>query len=1383
MRRQCRLIFIFVFAVLVLLPVDGIILDNCSRYITISKLFLPSKDIDNFKKGSTEIQASDWKSCFLSCCYLSSCREVVYGVRTGCLHVECSGPFGFCKYRPNELMDVSIHGIIIRERRLDIPLSEQLDQLQFRNGPSLVTSDMRFTHVQQCAQYVEPVNVTGVAESWATKRFSPFSYLYGIPRAVPPLGMRSAVPLGGLGTGSFELRADGSFTEWTLENQSPGGSAKLSQGALDLAFIGVRVQTAKGVKASLLRTHPAHGLPSVDGLSYSGAFPVSKLVVEDKGFFGVQMDLYAYGSLRARNATASALPAVFFTLRVRNPTTNSANVSLLLNLPLGEQPDTSREGHAFKVVKDVSTSSICAELCQEHLRCKAWSLENGSCELKDIMPLHAYKRATTSGVKGFWGSSHDRLTCGRPGRYPNSGSTTIMLVKKDKNDNKYRRDSVYENHEDSNNSNNSKEGRYGNTGNEVTQHNSSNKKRHDGDNMVNTQRKYYKSDKRRKKNNSKNDKDKDSSNNNKNDKDKDSSNNNNKNGKNNSGNTNNNVERENTHGAHKETNNKDEYESENIQKKKLNTKKSKKGKTNIEDITFSSAVSNDINDIWKHFEKYGHLHNMVVKDTGFHGSGVGRMILRPGEEATITLVMAWYYPFRDHAGEIVGQYYGNIFKSSEEVASHARQNIKNVLSELISYRENMMPPRAPNWDPQEIFHIDSSLPDWLQDMLVNSLSYWRTGFWVADGRWRQWETFDCNDVDSVHNDFQRELPYVLFFPGLLENVVRAWAKSQLPNGIIPEALQGQFGCWAKTNKLDAVGGRLNMADVHPAFIAQVYHLYIWAGKEQLLRDLWPTVRKATQWMIDEGTDGTGLPLRMTNTYDILQLQQYDHSFYNSVMFLLGLRAAEEIAEVQKDVDMYFLIREAIAKALKKVDQLFWDDERGYYHAWWDSKKGSPPWMMADSLYGQVWAYTLGLGNLLDPEKMKSHMNKENLLNDTPYGLRVMTNNRANKEDDTNKTRRKRDVTEEQKRILEFNQYYENLNQNSYRPTSEDLSYGTEDYQRTLNSINNGYGRTMHIYQNSQSPNVYPVYQYQDGYAVDQRRGFRAMTDWDKYYHYMEEENRPSMNEYLSTSGSPVRGEKESVALQYENLESVSSTNLERNLYASYVFSNDAKDSNKELPSRKVKVKEDEEYDSSSPRNIIKTAATQKHAEGKPFQKPNNSSNCSLLRKHSIYKSIWMGASPDWTSMQIHLGIDPYKALEQTKKSLLHYRDHLNDLWNIHGLTAGSGYGLDGQPWCTSHYTFHMVLWHIPFALSGQQYSIIERSLVFNPRVKVPYALPFFLPYASGTIEAVYSPNRRAVLFKVSVTHGYLILKSLVISGTVWPGKVLKLEKGEFVIWS
>lgn len=43
----------------------------------------------------------------------------------------------------------------------------------------------------------------------------------------PPSGMRSAVPLGGVSCGAVELRGDGSMHEWTIMNQSPGGSAKV----------------------------------------------------------------------------------------------------------------------------------------------------------------------------------------------------------------------------------------------------------------------------------------------------------------------------------------------------------------------------------------------------------------------------------------------------------------------------------------------------------------------------------------------------------------------------------------------------------------------------------------------------------------------------------------------------------------------------------------------------------------------------------------------------------------------------------------------------------------------------------------------------------------------------------------------------------------------------------------------------------------------------------------------------------------------------------------------------------------------------------------------------------------------------------------------------
>ena len=56
----------------------------------------------------------------------------------------------------------------------------------------------------------------------------------------PPPPVRSAVPLGGIGAGAFEVRADGSVHEFTIINMSPGEQqllgvwARLRQGPLPL---------------------------------------------------------------------------------------------------------------------------------------------------------------------------------------------------------------------------------------------------------------------------------------------------------------------------------------------------------------------------------------------------------------------------------------------------------------------------------------------------------------------------------------------------------------------------------------------------------------------------------------------------------------------------------------------------------------------------------------------------------------------------------------------------------------------------------------------------------------------------------------------------------------------------------------------------------------------------------------------------------------------------------------------------------------------------------------------------------------------------------------------------------------------------------------------
>ena len=125
------------------------------------------------------------------------------------------------------------------------------------------------------------------------------------------------------------------------------------------------------------------------------------------------------------------------------------------------------------------------------------------------------------------------------------------------------------------------------------------------------------------------------------------------------------------------------------------------------------------------------------------------------------------------------------------------------------------------------------------------------------------------------------------------------------------------------------------------------------------------------------------------------------------------------------------------------------------------------------------------------------------------------------------------------------------------------------------------------------------------------------------------------------------------------------------------------------------------------------------------------------------------------SESVILGLEPHLALGQAIKSLDNYRSTLRDEWNFHGLTSSQHYGLDGLPWATSHYTFHLVLWHLPLALSGQQFYAPNGSLTFKPKYEPPYWLPFYTPFCMGNIEASENQDndKTEILYKLTVSSG------------------------------
>jgi uncharacterized protein (DUF608 family) len=149
----------------------------------------------------------------------------------------------------------------------------------------------------------------------------------------PPTGLRSSVPLGGITTGSIELRGDGTFHEWTIENQSPAGAAKY--GVVDDALLAIRLKNFQTNEshARLVRTNPNHNFNGIDTIKYHVSYPVSKLELIDDTLIA-NFDLYAYSILKPGDLNRSITPVIIYSLNIHNPNDYPISIDFMYNVPL-----------------------------------------------------------------------------------------------------------------------------------------------------------------------------------------------------------------------------------------------------------------------------------------------------------------------------------------------------------------------------------------------------------------------------------------------------------------------------------------------------------------------------------------------------------------------------------------------------------------------------------------------------------------------------------------------------------------------------------------------------------------------------------------------------------------------------------------------------------------------------------------------------------------------------------------------------------------------------------------------------------------------------------------------------------------------------------------
>jgi uncharacterized protein (DUF608 family) len=398
----------------------------------------------------------------------------------------------------------------------------------------------------------------------------------------------------------------------------------------------------------------------------------------------------------------------------------------------------------------------------------------------------------------------------------------------------------------------------------------------------------------------------------------------------------------------------------------------------------------------------------IPKLKGPHGLLCSRFSLNPGAESKVTFLLAWYFPnhISPYGSEKMGHMYENWFSNATEVSEYVMKNLDKLREKSKAFHDALYESNFEYW-----------LLDAVNAQLT---TFVKSSFYVKDGRFGIWEGTGCCGLQTLDVTYYGSHPVLLFFPELQLSQMRMTAKFQLnpesrryheyfiafpknkklfdeyakrdpsiltdeekrakiykeivaqtgqdATGRIPHMFPGAF------NAVDAY----HMIDLMPKFALLILRDYLWTGDKNYLEEMWTHVKAAMNHNLSTDEHGALLPYHYdrsaTDTY--IASQTYDawdfrgYSAYVSSIWLAALKATKKMAEVMGDGSYAKKMDEAFMKAQGNTEKLLWNGE--YYNLWHDPPSGKTNYCcMADQLNGQWYANFLKLGDILEKDHIKS----------------------------------------------------------------------------------------------------------------------------------------------------------------------------------------------------------------------------------------------------------------------------------------------------------------------------------------------------------------------------------------------------------------------------
>jgi non-lysosomal glucosylceramidase len=332
--------------------------------------------------------------------------------------------------------------------------------------------------------------------------------------------------------------------------------------------------------------------------------------------------------------------------------------------------------------------------------------------------------------------------------------------------------------------------------------------------------------------------------------------------------------------------------------------------------------------------------------------------IKPKTTAKADFVIAWHFSnlsFKQIKDK--GRFYNTLFKSAFEVAAYIGQNFKTLSAHSRLWRDT--------W-------YDSTLPHWFLERTFLNISCLSTttAHRMESGRFYAWEGVGCCPGTCTHV-WQYAQAMGRIFPALEKDT-----RQRIDLGI---AYQPDGSMWyrAEADKRPAVDGQAGT-------ILRFYREHQMSIDDGFLKNNWNKIKQTIIYLmtLDKNKDGME-DTPVENTLDAM--------WDGEIAWIVGLciaavKAGEKMAEEMNDADFAAKCTDYVEKGSKNMSEKLFngeyfihrpDDEKGR------QRLGSYNTCHIDQLYGQSWAYQVGLGRILDKNKTQTALRSLWKYNFTP----------------------------------------------------------------------------------------------------------------------------------------------------------------------------------------------------------------------------------------------------------------------------------------------------------------------------------------------------------------------------------------------------------------